>query len=31
LITDAAGFVPHKTHQEILVEALDAYLHRVAA
>jgi hypothetical protein len=30
LITYAAGFIPRKTHQEILVEALDAYLDRVA-
>jgi hypothetical protein len=26
LVAYAAGFVPRKTHQEILVEALDAYL-----
>ncbi len=26
LVTYAAGFVPRETHQEILVEALDAYL-----
>ena len=30
LIAYAAGFVPRKTHQEILVEALDAYLDQVA-
>jgi hypothetical protein len=26
LVAYAAGFVPRKTHQDILVEALDAYL-----
>jgi hypothetical protein len=26
LVAYAAGFIPRKTHQEILVEALDAYL-----
>ena len=26
----AAGFVPRKTHQDILVEALDAYLEQMA-
>jgi hypothetical protein len=30
LVAYAAGFVPRKTHQEILVEALDAYLAHVA-
>jgi hypothetical protein len=30
LVAYAAGFVPRKTHQEILVEALDAYLGRMA-
>jgi hypothetical protein len=30
LVAYAAGFVPRKTHQEILVEALDAYLDQVA-
>jgi hypothetical protein len=30
LVAYAAGFVPRKTHQEILVEALDAYLDHVA-
>jgi hypothetical protein len=30
LLAYAAGFVPRKTHQEILVEALDAYLDAVA-
>jgi hypothetical protein len=25
-----SGFVPRKTHQDILVEALDAYLDQVA-
>jgi hypothetical protein len=30
LVAYAAGFVPRKTHQEILVEALDAYLAQVA-
>jgi hypothetical protein len=30
LVSYAAGFVPRKTHQEILVEALDAYLGQVA-
>jgi hypothetical protein len=30
LVAYAAGFVPRKTHQEILVEALDAYLGQVA-
>jgi hypothetical protein len=29
LVAYAAGFVPRKTHQEILVEALDAYLDQV--
>jgi hypothetical protein len=29
LVAYAAGFVPRKTHQEILVEALDAYLDHV--
>ena len=31
LVAYAAGFVPRKTHQDILVEALDAYLDQVAA
>ena len=30
LVAYAAGFVPRKTHQEILVEALDAYLDQIA-
>ena len=30
LVAYAAGFVPRKTHQDILVEALDAYLDQVA-
>jgi hypothetical protein len=30
LVAHAAGFVPRKTHQEILVEALDAYLDQLA-
>jgi hypothetical protein len=30
LVAYAAGFVPRKTHQDILVEALDAYLNQVA-
>jgi hypothetical protein len=30
LVAYAAGFVPRKTHQEILVEALDAYLMQMA-
>jgi hypothetical protein len=30
LVAYAAGFIPRKTHQEILVEALDAYLDQVA-
>lgn len=30
LVAYAAGFLPRKTHQEILVEALDAYLDQVA-
>jgi hypothetical protein len=30
LIAYAAGFVPRKTHQDILVEPLDAYLDQVA-
>jgi hypothetical protein len=30
LVAYAAGFVPRKTHQEILVEALDAYLNEMA-
>jgi hypothetical protein len=30
LVAYAAGFVPRKTHQDILVEALDAYLGHVA-
>jgi hypothetical protein len=30
LVAYAARFVPRKTHQEILVEALDAYLAHVA-
>ena len=30
LVAYAAGFVPRKTHQEILVEALDTYLAQVA-
>jgi hypothetical protein len=30
LVAYAAGFVPRKTHQEILVEALDAHLDQVA-
>jgi hypothetical protein len=30
LVAYAAGFVPRKTHQEILVEALDAYLAHMA-
>lgn len=30
LVSYAAGFVPRKTHQDILVEALDAYLDQVA-
>jgi hypothetical protein len=30
LVAYAAGFVPRKTHQDILVEALDAYLGQVA-
>jgi hypothetical protein len=30
LVAYAAGFVPRKTHQEILVEALDAYLDQMA-
>jgi hypothetical protein len=30
LVAYAAGFVPRKTHQEILVEALDVYLDQVA-
>jgi hypothetical protein len=30
LVAYAAGFVPRKTHQEILVEALDAYLAQLA-
>jgi hypothetical protein len=30
LVAYAAGFMPRKTHQEILVEALDAYLDQVA-
>jgi hypothetical protein len=29
LVAYAAGFVPRKTHQDILVEALDAYLDQV--
>jgi hypothetical protein len=29
LVAYAAGFMPRKTHQDILVEALDAYLDRV--
>jgi hypothetical protein len=29
LVAYAAGFVPRKTHQEILVEALDAYLEQM--
>jgi hypothetical protein len=31
LVADAASLVPHKTHQDILVDALDAYLDEVAA
>jgi hypothetical protein len=30
LIAYAVGFVPRKTHQDILVDALDAYLAQVA-
>jgi hypothetical protein len=30
LVAHAAGFIPRKTHQEILVEALDAYLNQLA-
>jgi hypothetical protein len=30
LVAYADGFVPRKTHQDILVEALDAYLDQVA-
>jgi hypothetical protein len=30
LVAYAAGFVPRKTHQDILVEALDAYLDQMA-
>ena len=30
LVAYAAGFVPRKTHQDILVEALDAFLDQVA-
>jgi hypothetical protein len=30
LLTWVAGFLSRKTHQEILVEALDAYLNQVA-
>jgi hypothetical protein len=30
LVGYAAGFVPRKTHQDILVEALDAYLDHLA-
>ena len=30
LVAYAAGFVPCKTHQDILVEALDAYLDHLA-
>jgi hypothetical protein len=30
LVAYAAGFVPRRTHQEILVEALDAYLSQMA-
>jgi hypothetical protein len=30
LVAYAAGFVPRKTHQDILVEALDAYLDQLA-
>ena len=30
LVAYAAGFVPRKTHQVILVETLDAYLNQVA-
>jgi hypothetical protein len=30
LVAYAAGFVPRKTHQDILVEALDIYLDQVA-
>jgi hypothetical protein len=30
LVAYAAGFVPRKTHQDILVEALDVYLDQVA-
>jgi hypothetical protein len=30
LVAYAAGFVPRKTHQDILVEALEAYLDQVA-
>jgi hypothetical protein len=30
LVVYAAEFVPRKTHQDILVEALDAYLDQVA-
>lgn len=30
LVVYAAGFVPRKTHQDILVEALDAHLDQVA-
>jgi hypothetical protein len=30
LVAYAAGFVPRKTHQDILIEALDAYLDQVA-
>jgi hypothetical protein len=29
-VADVAAFVPRKTHQDILVEALDAYLDHVA-
>jgi hypothetical protein len=29
LVAYAAGFVPRKTHQDILIEALEAYLDRV--
>ena len=29
LVAYAVGFVPRKTHQDILVEALDAYLDQV--
>ncbi|HEX9872619.1 MAG TPA: hypothetical protein VGC99_29280, partial [Candidatus Tectomicrobia bacterium] len=30
LVAYAAGFIPRKTHQDILVEALDAYLDQMA-